>query len=218
MEIWWYISFQEYVSKGISHPLFWCDLVYNLRRVNDTPNFISLGSKIVKRLWRRQYDPLIIERTIGLVFGPSTALYRPFLKHCTLTNTLRRGLYDRPCPKLLRGDKILFFNHLWLLAETPSAIRPELASRRVEHSPLYSDVTIFIFDFLYLLPMLFVYRFYDLSAWCGCWFVVYIRRFIYNFLNVCPFDYMAVAGSGKVMPLNRLNTPVGWLYFSNWPS
>ena len=38
------------------------------------------------RLRRRQYDPLIVERTIGLVLGPSTALYRPFPKHCTLTN------------------------------------------------------------------------------------------------------------------------------------
>ena len=28
----------------------------------------------------------------------------------------------------------------------------------------------------------------DLSAWGGCGFVVYIRRFIYKFLNVCPFD------------------------------
>ena len=52
--------------------------------------------------------------------------------------------------------------------------------------------------------------FYDLSAWCGCWFVVYKRRFIYKFLNVCPFDYTAVAGIGKV-PVNRLTTPVGWL-------
>ena len=42
--------------------------------------------------------------------------------------------------------------------------------------------------------------FYNLSAWCGCWFVVYIRRFIYKFLNVCPFDYTAVAVSGKVGP------------------
>ena len=29
--------------------------------------------------------PVTIERTIGLVLGPSTALYEPFLKHCTLT-------------------------------------------------------------------------------------------------------------------------------------
>ena len=61
------------------------DLVYKLRRVKDTPNFFLSGSKIVKRLRRRQYDPVIIERTIGLVLGPSTALYEPFLKHCTLT-------------------------------------------------------------------------------------------------------------------------------------
>ena len=80
------ISFQEYLSKGISHPVFYGDLVYKLRRVKDTPNFISSGSKRVKRLRRRQYDPVIIERTIGLVLGPSTVLYEPFLKHCTLTN------------------------------------------------------------------------------------------------------------------------------------
>ena len=79
------ISFQKYVSKGISHPVFYGDLVYKLRRVKDITNFISSRSKIVKRLRRRQYDPLIIERTMGLVLGPSTAFYRPFLKHCTLT-------------------------------------------------------------------------------------------------------------------------------------
>ena len=33
----------------------------------------------------------------------------------------------------------------------------------------------------------------------------YIRRFIYKFLNVCPFDYTAVAGSGKVGPVNEVN-------------
>ena len=80
------ISFQEYLSKGISHPVFYGDLVYKLRRVKDTPNFISSGSKIVKRLRRRQYDPVIIERTICLVLVTFTALHRPFLKHCTMTN------------------------------------------------------------------------------------------------------------------------------------
>ena len=80
------ISFQEYLPKGISHPVFYGDLVYKLRRVKDTPNFISSGSKIVKRLRRLQYDPVIIERTIRIVLGPSTALYEPFLKHCTLIN------------------------------------------------------------------------------------------------------------------------------------
>ena len=129
------ISFQEYVFKGIFHPVFYGDLVYKLRRVKDTQS-----SKIVKRRQRRQYDPLTIERTIGLVLGPCTTLYRLFLKHCTLTNkadgTLWRALSKPPqrrqCPDL---------RPFWLLVGTPSAIRPELAFSRAEHSLPYSDVT-----------------------------------------------------------------------------
>ena len=194
------ISFQEYLSKGISHPVFYGDLVYKLRRVKDTPNFFSSGSKIVKRLWRRQYDPVIIERTIGLVLGPSTALYEHFLKHCTLTNkavgTIWRA-FSKPPQR--RQDPDLC--PLWLLVGTPSAIIPELAFSRAEHSRPYSDVAkyIFLIYTIYLLYCLCI-DFYDLSAWCGCWFVVYIRRCIYKFLNVCPFDYTAVAGSGKDGP------------------
>ena len=30
--------------------------------------------------------------------------------------------------------------------------------------------------------------------------LLFIRRFIYKFFNVCPFDYTAVAVSGKVGP------------------
>ena len=80
------ISFQEYVTDGISHPVFYGDLVYKLRRVRCEDNFVSSGIEIVKRLRRRKYDKLIIVRTIGLVLGSSTALYRSFLEHCTLTN------------------------------------------------------------------------------------------------------------------------------------
>ena len=43
------------------------------------------------------------------------------------------------------------------------------------------------------------------SARGGCWFVVYIRRFIYNFFNVCTFDYTAIVGNGKVGPVNQVN-------------
>ena len=206
------ISFQEYLSKGISHPVFYGDLVYKLRRVKDTPNIISSGSKIVKRLRRRQYDPVIIERTIGIVIGPRTALYRPFLKHCTLTSkavgTIWRAL-SKP-PQRRQGPDL---RPLWLLVGTPSANRPELAFSRAEHSLPYSDVTIYIFAISYLSSLLYVNKtnhktcidFYDLSAWNGCWFDVYIRRFIYKFLNVCPLDYTAVAGSGKFGPINQVN-------------
>ena len=138
------ILFQEYVSKWISHPVFYGDLIYKLKRIKGTPNFISSGSKIVKCLRQRQYDPVIIERNIGLLLGLSTALYRPFLKHCTLTNeavgTIWRAL-SKP-PQRRQGPDL---RPLWLLVGTPSAIRPELASRRAEHSRPYSDVTIYIF-------------------------------------------------------------------------
>ena len=104
--------------------------------------FVSSGSKIVKRLRRRKYDPLIIERTIGLVLGPYTALYRSFLKHCTLTNkavvTIWRDL-SKP-PKRTQGPDP---RHLWLLVGTLLVLRPELASRRAEHS--HSGGCLYIF-------------------------------------------------------------------------
>ena len=102
-----------------------------------------------------QYDPLIIETTIGLVLGNCTALCRLFLKHCTLTNkaagTIWRALSK---PPQRRQDPDL--RPLWLLVGTPSAIRPELAFSRAEHSLPYSDVTIYIFAILYLSSMPYV--------------------------------------------------------------
>ena len=69
-------GYKRVFPKGISHPVFLGDLVNKLRRIKDTQNFISSGSKIVKSIRRRHHDPLIIDRTIGIVLGPSTALYR----------------------------------------------------------------------------------------------------------------------------------------------
>ena len=54
----------------------------------------SKDSKIVKRTRRRKYDPVIIERIIGLVLGPCTALYRSFLKHCTPTNKAAGNIWQ----------------------------------------------------------------------------------------------------------------------------
>ena len=51
-------------------------------------------------------------------------------------------------------------------------------------------------------------NFYDPFTWGSGWFVVYIRILIYKFLNVSPFDYTAVAGSGKVWPVNRLTKSI----------
>ena len=135
------ISFQEYVTEGISHPVFYGDLVYKLRRVKCEGNFVSVGSKIVKHLRRRKYDPLIIERMIALVLGPSTSLHRSFLKHCTPKSW---GLYEGTCPNLLRHCPDP--RPLWLLVWTPLVLGPELTSRRAEHSLLWR-VSLYIFNF-----------------------------------------------------------------------
>ena len=171
--------------------------------VKDKPNFISSGSKIVKQLRRRQCDPLIIERTIGLVIGPSTALYRPSLKHCTLTNkavgTIWRALSIPP--QMRQGSDL---RPLWLLVGTPSAIRPELASRRAKHSLPYSDVTIYIlliYNVYHLCCM--CIDLYDLSTGGGCLFVVYIRTIIYKFLNGCPFNSCGKWEGKARIPVNH---------------
>ena len=72
--IWWNIvsrtCFWRNLSLGF---LQWSSLQ---REVKGAANFVSSGSKIFKRLPRQKYVPVFIEITIGLVFGPSTALYR----------------------------------------------------------------------------------------------------------------------------------------------
>ena len=54
--------------------------------------------------------------------------------------------------------------------------------------------------------MLYVYiYFYDLSAWGGCWFVVYIRRFIYKFLMCVLLITRLLWGVGRMgrKPVNH---------------
>ena len=73
------------------------------------------------------------------VLGPSTALYEPFLKHCTLTNKAVRTIWrslSKP-PQRRQGPDLC---PLWLLFGTPLAIISELALSRAEHSRPYSDV------------------------------------------------------------------------------
>ena len=117
-------------------------VVHKLRRVKGETNFISSGLKIVKRLRRRQYDPVIIERTIGLVLGPFTAFYRSFLKSCTLPNKAVGTIWlALSKPQRRQGPDP---HPLWLFFETPSAFGPELTYRLRVAQPTLMDVPIYL--------------------------------------------------------------------------
>ena len=81
-------------------------------------NFISSGSKIVKRIRLCQYDPAIFGRTIGLLL-PGT----DHSSSVALWLTRRLGLYDEPCLNVFRGDRVL----IQLFVGTSSAFGAELA-------------------------------------------------------------------------------------------
>ena len=160
------ILFQDYVSQGITHPVFYGDLVYKLRRVKGEANFISSGSKIVKRLRRRQYDPAVIERTKGLVLGPFTALYRSFFKRCTLTNkAVRTTCIWRALSKPPQRRQGLDLRPLWLLVGPTSAFGPELAYRLRVAQPSLMDVTRYVWYAFILLYMLVYYIFMTSPLW-----------------------------------------------------
>ena len=117
-------SFEKHVERSSGHTLSFYQNFVKCRFSNiflkefPTRYFVSSGSKIVQRLRRRKYDPVIIEMTIGLILCPSTALYRSFLKHCTLTNkpvwTIWRDL-SKP-PQRRQGPDP---RPLWLLVGIP---------------------------------------------------------------------------------------------------
>ena len=73
-------------------------------------------------------------------------------------------------------------------------------------------MSLYIFDFLFYHLTCLCNNLYGLSTLVGCWSSTFIRRIIYTFLNVCPFEYTAFVVSGKVgIPYTGLITPVGWL-------
>ena len=100
---------------------------------------------------------------------------------------------------------------LWFLVGTPLVLGPELASRLAEHSHSGGCFYIFLIYCFYHLTRL-CNNFYGLSTLVGCSSSAFIRRIIYKFLNVCPFDYTAFAVSGEIgIPLTGQTTPIEWM-------
>ena len=123
------IPFQKYVTMGISHSVFCGDLLYILRGSN---NFISPGTKIVKRLRRRRArDHRKGNKIKSLVLGPSTATCELILKFCSLIN---KTAENRGCmmglsqpPQRRQGPELF---PLWLLFGTPTVLGLSLLQDR----------------------------------------------------------------------------------------
>ena len=127
---------------------------------------------------------MIIERTIGLVLGPSTSLYRSVLEHCTLTNKAV-GTINGTCPNLLRGYKALII--------VPSVCKSgflqpfDLNSLQDGQSIAYSGGCFYIFLIYYFYHLICLCIHCDgLSALVFCWSPVFII-----FKRVPFFDFSA---------------------------
>ena len=101
--IWWNIVSRICCGRNLSPGLLrWSSLQTKDGQMRS--EFVSSGSKIVKRLRLRKYDPENIERAKGLALK---ALLQPCTDHClsiALWLTRRLGL---ACLNLLRGDRVL---------------------------------------------------------------------------------------------------------------
>ena len=73
------------LRQGVSHPEFYGDVIYKLRKVIGHIHFNTIFVKRIKRFIKRGYDPLILQRTARMVVSPSTIDNHAILFDCTMT-------------------------------------------------------------------------------------------------------------------------------------
>ena len=174
--------FQEYASEGISHPVFYDDLIYKLKRIKSASDLVSLNSKKVKSTWRRKYDIVITERTICLVLDPSIALYRFSLKHCTLTFKAVENIWRD-------------------LSKSPQRIQgPDTHSHWLQSDSFCSRMWARLQSIVYFgecLYIFLIFYFYHLKCLCNNFYCLSARfaigsRFLWGglFTNICVFFWL----------------------------
>ena len=142
----------------------------------------------MKRLRRRQFDPVITKRTIDPVLGPFTALYRLFLKRGTnkAVGAISRALFKPPQRRQGPDPR-----PLWLVVGTPSAFGPE----RTDSLLKWTSIHIFAI-LLYYYTCLCTTFLWPLHF--GWLLVLSLYKGGYlQISNACPFDYTAVAVVGR---------------------
>ena len=73
------------LRQGVSHPEFYGDVIYKLRKIIGHAHFQQLFSKRIKKFIKKGYDPIILQRTACLVVSPSTVDSHASFFNCTTT-------------------------------------------------------------------------------------------------------------------------------------
>ena len=79
-------SLRTLLQQGISHPEFYGDVIYRLRKMVGSDNFSDRFIKCIRKFVRKDYLCDILYRTACLVIDPYTVNHFAFLFGCTMTN------------------------------------------------------------------------------------------------------------------------------------
>ena len=72
---------KSFLRQGISHPEFYGDVIYKLRKILGHVHFENLLYKRIKPFIKKGYDPVILQRTILL-----QSIATPFFFGCAVTD------------------------------------------------------------------------------------------------------------------------------------
>ena len=167
--------------------------IFTLRQHKFSPN-VLIWSKYLSIMettgWYLSIDMcfVLVHCCVGMLMTSCLWGATPILgrKRITLLQPEATGSWS-PSPLIVSWDSF----SLWTWARVQTA-----RSTACFNGCPYSIFLVYYYIAIYV----FVPHFFYLSALVGCWSSVSKRRIIYTFLNVCPFDYTAVAVSGKVEP------------------
>ena len=72
------------LRQGVSHPEFYGDVVYKLRKIHGHILFDFLFRKRIRKFVKCGYDPIILQRTARLVVSNTTVDHHSYLFNCTM--------------------------------------------------------------------------------------------------------------------------------------
>ena len=79
-------NLKSFLRQGISHPEFYGDVIYKLRKILGHIHFQNLFVKRIRSFLKKDYDPTILLRTSRLVIDHSTIDSHAFLFGCATTD------------------------------------------------------------------------------------------------------------------------------------